>query len=182
MVLAMRAAGALAAERAARNLSPGLPNGNPMPIFRDAPSFLHALPATGALLALDVSPRRVGLAGTDAGRRLVTPLRTLMRRRLAADLDAIAEIARRRETVGLVLGWPLNMDGSEGPACQRVKSFAQELLRRLPLPLLLQDERLSTVAVAPEEPGRGGAGPRDHLAAAVILEDALRVMAAATRS
>lgn len=152
-----------------------------MPLHRDAVTFRRALPAEGSLLALDVSPRRIGIAGTDAGRRLVTPLRTLARRRLAADLDALAALARAREAAGLVVGWPLNMDGSEGPACERVRSFVGALLRRLPLPLLLQDERLTTVAVELHEAAgrRGTAAARDHLAAAVILEDALRAIAAA---
>jgi putative Holliday junction resolvase len=155
-----------------------------MPLDRDATSFARALPAQGSLLALDVSPRRIGVAGTDAGRRLVTPLRTLLRRRLAADLDAVAAIAASRATVGLVVGWPLNMDGSEGPACDRIRSFTQALQRRLPLPLLLQDERLTSVAVEPlDQPPRKEARQlRDHLAAAVILEDALRRLAAAAGS
>jgi putative Holliday junction resolvase len=150
-----------------------------MPIHRDARAFHEALPGEGSLLALDVSPRRIGVAGTDAGRRLVTPLRTLVRRRLAADLDAVTALARAREAAGLVVGWPLNMDGSEGPACDRVRGFARALERRLALPLLLQDERLSTVAVElAEAPRRARPGqPQDHLAAAVILEDALRRLA-----
>ena len=142
------------------------------------------LPSSGSLLALDVSPRRIGLAGTDAGRRLVTPLRTLARRRLASDLEAVAAVALEREVVGLVVGWPLNMDGSAGPACDRIRSFAGELARVLPLPLLLQDERLTTEAV--EQAIADGhyriknrAEPLDRLAAAVILEDALRAINAA---
>jgi len=144
-------------------------------------AFAAALPAVGSLLALDLSPARLGLAGSDAGRTLVTPLRTIRRNRLAADLDAVAAAAVARETVGLVVGWPLNMDGSAGRACDQVRSFVGELRRRLALPMLLQDERLTTAAVAQALddglfPRRRPGEPVDDLAAAVILEDALRAM------
>ncbi|HMR32047.1 MAG TPA: Holliday junction resolvase RuvX [Geminicoccaceae bacterium] len=162
-------------------------NGKPVTLFRDAPAFAAALPAFGSLLALDVSPRRIGFAGTDAGRRLVTPLATWARRRLDDDLAEIARLVRARDVVAFVVGWPLELDGRRGPSCDRVRSFVGALLRYIALPLFLQDERLTTAAVeqAIEEgrlslrPGE----PRDHLAAAVILEDALRAtgMAASSR-
>ncbi len=159
----------------------------PVTPFRNAAEFAAALPPEGSLLALDVSPRRIGFAGTDAGRRLVTPLHTLSRRGLDADLGRTAELVRSRHGIGLVLGWPLNMDGSAGPACDRIRAFAGQLIRRLALPLLLQDERLTTEAVAQaiadgrfRRPRHGE--PADHLAAAVILADALRSIAATTPS
>jgi putative Holliday junction resolvase len=161
---------------------PASGKGKPMRPTEQGSVFAAALPPTGSLLALDVSPRRIGLAGTDAGRRLVTPLHTIQRRRLADDLQVVARIAAERETVGLVLGWPLNMDGSIGSACDRIRSFANELLKALPLPILLQDERLTSAAV--EDAIAEGlyrvkrrGDPTDHLAAAVILEDALRGLA-----
>jgi putative holliday junction resolvase len=154
-------------------------NGNPSSLFRDAAAFAAVLPRQGSLLALDLSPRRIGFAGTDAGRALVTPLHTWDRRRLDTDLAHVAGLAAQRGSVGIVLGWPLGMDGTAGPACDRVRSFAGALLRRLALPLLLQDERLTTAAVdlALQEgryPRPKRDAPVDHLAAAVILEDALR--------
>jgi putative Holliday junction resolvase len=173
--------------RTARKLSPQAIDGNPVTLFRNASDFALALPRQGSLLALDLSPRRIGLAGTDSDRILVTPLVTLQRRRLEADLDRIAALAERRGSVALVLGWPLNMDGSQGPACDRVRSFAGQLLRRLGQPLLLQDERLTSAAV--ERALEDGRYPRprhgepvDHLAAAVILGDSLRAMAQTKRS
>ena len=104
-----------------------------------------------------------------------------MRHRLADDLRLIARIAGEREAVGLVIGWPLNMDGSAGPACDRIRSFANELVKALPMPALLQDERLTSAAVEDAiADGRYRVKNRtelnDHLAAAVILEDALRVI------
>lgn len=157
-------------------------DGKPASLFWDGPSFAAALPRDGSLLGIDLSPRRLGIAGTDAGRSLVTPLRTSPRRRLDADLAEIAALASAREVVGIVIGWPMSMDGRRGPACDRVRAFAGQLRRRLGLPILLQDERLTTAAV--EQAIAEGRYPvrrdeaTDHLAAAVILEDALRAMSA----
>ncbi|HET6467095.1 MAG TPA: Holliday junction resolvase RuvX [Geminicoccaceae bacterium] len=150
-----------------------------MPLIDNLGAFQECLPPSGSLLALDLSKRRIGLAGTDAGRSLVTPLHTLERARWVRDLARLQAVIRERQVVGLVVGWPLNMNGSAGPACQAVLATARKLEATLNLPILLQDERLTTsaVAFAIEEgrwprPKRGE--PVDHLAAAVILEDALR--------
>lgn len=153
-----------------------------MPVLDRPAAFREILPPKGSLLGLDMSQRRIGVAGTEPERRLVTPLVTLQRDKWARDSARLAAIAQEREAVGLVLGLPLNMDDSEGPAARRMRDWARNLARALRLPILLQDERLtsSAVAFAIEE----GRLPRprkgqllDHLAAAVILEDALRAMA-----
>ncbi len=149
-------------------------------VFTDAKAFRRTLPERGSLLALDASRRRIGIAGTDPRRRLVTPLSTLIRRGEAADFEVLSRLAAEREAAGLVLGWPLNMDGSEGAMAREARRLAQQLAHRLALPVLLQDERLTSFAV--EEALREGRLPRrrardahlDHFAAAVILEDALR--------
>ena len=140
------------------------------------------LPARGSLLALDASKRRVGLAGTDPERRLVTPLLTLVRSKWAQDVARLTTVIREREVVGLVVGLPLNMDGSEGPMAQAARALARNLEKAFGLPVLLQDERLTTFAVrdAIEEgrlprPKRRDE-PLDHYAAAVILEDALAAL------
>ena len=144
--------------------------------------FLAALPPKGSLLALDLSKRRIGLAGTDEERRLVTPLLTFERAGQAKDVARLQRVARERQAVGLVVGLPLNMDGSEGPMAETARREAKKLASALGLPILLQDERLTTFAV--EDAIREGRLPRprkgqhiDHYAAAVILEDALRALA-----
>lgn len=145
--------------------------------------FAAWLPARGALIALDASLRRIGIAATDPERRLVTPLRTVTRRSPAADFAEIGRIVQERAAVGLVLGFPVSMDGREGPPAEATRRLAAELAACLGLPVLLQDERLTTFAV--EQALREGhirlpkRRPRhlDHYAAAVILEDALRAMA-----
>jgi putative Holliday junction resolvase len=158
-----------------------------VPLHDDAPSFAAGLPALGSLLALDAGRRRLGLAGTDLERRLVTPLFTISRGRWPDDLAKIRRCVEERTVVGLVLGWPLNMDGSEGPACAAVRQLARQLEAAFALPLLLQDERLTSFAVEqaiaegrlpPPKKGQ----PLDHYAAAVILEDALRAMRAPARA
>jgi putative Holliday junction resolvase len=134
------------------------------------------------LLAFDVSKRAIGVAGADAGWRLATPLVTFRRRRLAADLERLRTVVREREAGALVIGWPLNMDGSEGPRCQSVRAFADRLDREFGLPILLWDERLSTFAAgeAADQAGLNAqqrADRLDALAAAIVLQDALDALA-----
>jgi putative Holliday junction resolvase len=142
------------------------------------------LPREGRLLALDVGSKTIGVASSDVLRSLATALTTLRRGKLAADLAALAELARRHEARALVIGLPLNMDGTEGPRCQSVRQFAANLARHGPpalatLPVLFQDERLSTAAVTrgmieDYDMSRAKRAERvDAAAAAWILESAL---------
>lgn len=150
----------------------------------DPASFMTKLGPRGSLLGLDIGRRRMGLAGTDLERRLVTPLFTISRGRWPDDQAKIRRAVEERAVAAFVLGWPLNMDGSEGPSCAVVREVARLLELAFPLPILLMDERLTTFAVEDAiaqgrlpVPKRGQ--PLDHYAAAVILEDALRMGAAA---
>ncbi len=134
------------------------------------------------LLALDVSKRAIGVAGADPSWRLATPLCTIRRRRFTQDVEALRTILRERAACALVIGWPLNMNGSEGPRCQSVRAFAQSLDGALGLPMLLWDERLTTFAAEEVADriglrGRTRATMLDALAAAAILQDALDTVA-----
>lgn len=156
-----------------------------MPILRNATALLPLLPAAGGLLALDVSPTRVGVAGTDPARKVVTPLVTLERHALATVLRRILGLADDRHAAAFVVGFPINMDGSEGPACARILSFTRALERRTRRPILLQDERLTTEAVLEaialgQVPRPAAGDPIDHYAAAVILADALAAVGRAS--
>jgi len=142
------------------------------------------LPREGRLMALDVGSKTIGVASSDVLRSLATPLSTLRRGKLAADLANLAELARKLEARALVIGLPLNMDGTEGPRCQSVRQFAANLERHGPpalaaLPVLFQDERLSTAAVTrgmidDYDMSRAKRAERvDAAAAAWILESAL---------
>lgn len=154
----------------------------PGPVTGEPAVFAGCLPPTGALVALDASPRRIGIAVTDPRRRLVTPLATFERRGDDADFARLRRIVEEREAVGLVVGFPVSMDGREGPPAEAARALARRLAVELGLPVLLQDERLTSFVV--EEAVREGRirlpkrGPRrlDHYAAAVILEDALRAI------
>ncbi|MFL5338472.1 MAG: Holliday junction resolvase RuvX [Geminicoccaceae bacterium] len=147
----------------------------------NAKAFGLLLPARGSLLALDVSKRRIGLAGTDHERLLATPLATFERAGARRDQERLQRLVRERQAVGLVLGLPINMDGSEGPMARTARAEAASFATGLALPALLQDERLSTFAV--EDAIAEGRLPRprkgqpvDHYAAMVILEDALKAL------
>ena len=145
---------------------------------------LKALVPDGRLMALDVGTRTIGVATSDALRMLATPLTTLKRGRLAADLAALAELIKKHEVKALAIGLPLNMDGSEGPRCQSVRQFAANIANHGPpalaaLPVVWQDERLSTAAVTrgmidDYDMSRAKRAERvDAAAAAWILESAL---------
>jgi len=135
--------------------------------------------APGArLLGLDVGEKTIGLALSDTTLTVASPMTTLRRGKFAADAERIAGIAAQEGVGGLVLGLPINMDGSEGPRCQSVRQFARNLGKRLPLPLAFWDERLSTAAVtrtllSADMTRKRRAETVDKLAAAYILQGAL---------
>ncbi|MCY7279990.1 MAG: Holliday junction resolvase RuvX, partial [Sphingomonas bacterium] len=112
-----------------------------------ASEYLGALPeAGGRLMALDVGTKTIGLATCDSGWSFATPAETVIRTKFTADLATLRAFASRHSIVGLVVGLPLNMDGSDSPRTQSVRAFARNL-EPLGLPLLLWDERWSTIAV-----------------------------------
>ena len=108
--------------------------------------FAAALPDAGKLAGLDVGTRTVGLAICDAGWHFAGPAETIRRTKFTKDLEALTAFIAREHIVGLVVGLPLNMDGSDSPRTQSVRAFARNLAP-LNLPILLWDERWSTQAV-----------------------------------
>lgn len=130
------------------------------------------------LLGFDLGTKTIGLALSDVERRLASPLETLARGKFTADAAHIIAITVRYGVGGLVLGLPLNMDGSEGPRAQATRAFARNLVRSLPLPLAFWDERLSTAAVTRSLIEADASRSRraavvDRMAAAYILQGAL---------
>jgi len=107
-------------------------------------------PARGALLGLDLGTKTIGVAVSDPDRRLATGVETIRRTAFTADAARLLAIAGARSAVGLVLGLPINMDGSEGPRAQSTRAFARNLARLTEMPIALWDERLSTAAVERE--------------------------------
>jgi len=149
-----------------------------LPPYDDPAAFAAALPSGRALMGLDLGTATIGLAVSDTGRRIASPLRTLRRSKFTADAAALLAVAAERGIGGLVLGLPRNMDGSEGPRAQSTRAFARNLGRLTELPIVFWDERLSTVAaeralLEADASRRRRAEVIDHVAAGYILQGLL---------
>jgi len=141
-------------------------------------AFAQALPRTGALAGLDLGTKTIGIAVSDGLRGIASPLTVIRRTKFTADAQALLQIAAERGLVGLVLGLPRNMDGSEGPRAQSTRAFARNLERLTPLPVTFWDERLSTVAaeralLEGDTSRKRRAEVIDQVAAGYILQGAL---------
>lgn len=106
-----------------------------------------ALPAKARLMGLDLGTKTIGVATSDLTRQIATPIEVISRKKFTADVNRLLEIAARENIGLLVLGLPVNMDGTEGPRAQSTRAFARNLARLTPLPVVFWDERLSTAAV-----------------------------------
>ena len=116
-------------------------------ISTTAGEFIEALGSPGGrLLGLDVGTKTIGLATCDSRWSFATPLETLRREKFTADLERLRALTKQHALAGLVVGLPLNMDGSDSPRTQSVRAFARNLAP-LALPILMWDERWSTIAV-----------------------------------
>ncbi len=147
-------------------------------IAEDLDAFRTALPAAGPLVGLDLGTHTIGVAISDGFRRVASPLETIKRKKFGIDAKALRAICDAREVVGIVLGLPLNMDGTEGPRCQATRAFARNLDPLANLPIGFWDERLSTVAaeralLEADTSRRRRAEVIDHVAASFILQGAL---------
>ena len=136
------------------------------------------LPAHAALMGLDLGTVTIGLAISDIGRRIASPLATIARRKFSVDAKVLLTEAAKHEIAAFVLGLPLNMDGSEGPRAQATRAFARNLRALTALPIVYWDERLSTAAVtrtliAADASRRRRDEVVDKMAAAFILQGAL---------
>ncbi len=147
-------------------------------IHDDIAGFLAALPASRALIGLDLGEKTIGVAVSDRLLSTASALETIRRRKFTLDAARLAEIAAAREIGGVVLGLPVNMDGTEGVRCQKTRAFARNLLPLLKLPITFWDERLSTVAaeralLEADMTRKRRAEVIDHVAAAYILQGLL---------
>ena len=145
-----------------------------LPLVEIAP----LLPARGALIGLDLGTKTIGVAASDPDRKLATGVETVRRKSFAADAARLIALAAERKAVGIVLGLPINMNGSEGPRAQSTRAFARNFAERSGLPVGLWDERLSTAAVerdllAADASRAQRAAVIDQHAAAFILQGAL---------
>ena len=137
------------------------------------------LPKSGALLGLDPGSKTVGIAVSDGLRMIATPVEVIPRgRKLKPVLDRLFEIYDERSCAGLVIGLPLNLDGSAGPRVQATKALVFNILKHRDVPLAYQDERLSSaeaerVMIAADLSRARRAEAIDASAAAIILQTAL---------
>ena len=148
-----------------------------MPIFKPDEFLLNILPKK-RLLGIDHGTKTLGIAVSNSDWTIATAVSTIKRNKLKSDIKQLISIFDQYEITGLVIGWPLNMDGSVGPRCDSVRDFTKSLLSIVELPVLLQDERLSTMAVERpminEDLSRKKRKLRkDYLAASWILQTAL---------
>ncbi len=151
-------------------------------------NIVDARPMGAPLMGLDVGKKTIGVAVCDAGHSVAVPVCTIKRTKFSKDIKEITRLVREYEIAGYVIGYPLNMDGSEGPRCQSIRDFALEFERQLPGDLHggapwvdLHDERLSTATVEDfvdqhvdiSKRKAKDKGILDKLAAQVILQGAL---------
>ncbi|MCR9078041.1 MAG: Holliday junction resolvase RuvX [Hyphomonadaceae bacterium] len=140
---------------------------------------LPSLPATGPLLGLDPGAKSIGVAASDGLRMIATPVEIITRgKKLRPVLNRLFEIYDERACVGLVVGLPLNLDGSSGPRVQAARALVYNLLQFRDVPLAFQDERLSSaeaerVMLAADMTRARRAATIDASAAAIILQTAL---------
>lgn len=147
-------------------------------IYEDMSVFAKAVGPMLPLAGLDLGTKTIGVSVSDAMQSVATPLETIKRKKFTLDAEALLAICSARGIAGLVLGLPLNMDGSDGPRVQSTRAFARNLARLTPLPITYWDERLSTVAaeraLLEADTSRKRRGEViDHVAAGFILQGAL---------
>ena len=130
------------------------------------------------LLGLDVGTKTIGMALSDVTRSVATPFDTIRRTKFTADAKTIREVVEKNQVGALVIGFPLNLDGSEGPRAQSTRAFARNLAAHVEVPMVFWDERLSTAAVErhlieADASRKRRAEVVDRMAAAYILQGAL---------
>ena len=130
------------------------------------------------LIGVDLGTKTIGLALSDVERRIATPFDTIRRAKFTRDVEVLRGIVEKHAVVALVIGLPLNMDGSEGPRVQSTRAFVRQAHPILGLPFVFWDERLSTAAVTRALIDQDASRARraevvDRMAAAYILQGAL---------
>ncbi|MEP5761357.1 MAG: Holliday junction resolvase RuvX [Litoreibacter sp.] len=147
-------------------------------IYNDVEEFAGMLPQMVALVGLDLGTVTLGVAVSDSLLTVATPLETIKRKKFTVDAQALLAIMTKRSVGGIVLGLPLNMDGSEGPRVQSTRAFARNLSRLTDVPITFWDERLSTVAaeralLEADTSRKRRSEVIDHVAAGYILQGTL---------
>jgi putative Holliday junction resolvase len=138
-----------------------------------------ALPVASPVMGLDLGSKTIGVAVSDTSLMIASPLALIRRTKFTQDAEALFALMSTRGAGGLIIGLPVNMDGTEGPSCQSARAFGRNLLRLRDLPIAFWDERLSTTAVnrvlidEADVSRKRRAQAVDRMAAAWILQGAL---------
>jgi putative Holliday junction resolvase len=156
-------------------------------IAADIESFAAALSPNRAIAGLDLGTMTIGVALSDLRRQVATPIEVIRREKFTLDAARLLALLDQRGATGIVLGLPLNMDGSSGPRVQSTQAFARNLEKLTPLPICFWDERLSTVAAERALLEADTSRKRrkeviDQVAAGFILQGALDRMAYLARN
>ncbi len=117
-----------------------------MPVL-DLTDFRAAVPRNTPVMGLDLGEKTIGVAVSDISLRIATPLELIRRVKFTRDVETLFKLMDSRGAAGVIIGLPVNMDGTEGPRCQSVRAFGRHLLRLRDLPIAFWDERLSSAAV-----------------------------------
>jgi len=140
--------------------------------------LIETLPANRPIAAIDLGTKTIGVAVSDLGRSFANPRPVIIRKKFSVDAAALLALLEREQVHALVIGLPINMDGSEGPRAQASRAFARNLKQLTELPLMFWDERLSTVAaeralIEMDVSRKNRQGRIDSAAAAFILQGVL---------
>lgn len=145
---------------------------------QDIAEFASLLPERGRLIGVDAGTKTLGLALSDVTRTIASPLETIVRKKFTIDAQRLFELTAQHDVGGLVIGLPINLDGTEGPRAQGTRAICRNINKLSPLPLLLWDERLTTQAaermlIDADQTRKRRGEVIDKLAATLILQNAL---------
>jgi putative Holliday junction resolvase len=145
---------------------------------QDIAEFASLLPQRGRLIGVDAGTKTLGLALSDVTRTIGSPLETIVRKKFTLDAARLFELVREHDVGGLVIGLPINLDGTEGPRAQGTRAICRNINKLSPLPILLWDERLTTQAaermlIDADQTRKRRGEVIDKLAATLILQNAL---------
>lgn len=144
----------------------------------DPDAFRDLLEPSRRLLGLDLGTKTIGLALSDVNRTIASSLETIRRKKFTTDMIRLMELVESHDVQGLVLGLPINLDGSEGPRAQATRAFARNVNQKSSLPILLWDERMTTQAaerllIEADSSRKRRGEVVDKMAATLILQGAL---------
>jgi putative holliday junction resolvase len=154
-------------------------------LYTNMADFAAAIPEYRRIIGLDVGTTTIGIALSDISRMIASPMETINRTKFTKDIERLKAIITEQNVAGIVIGWPVNMDGSQGPRCQSTKQFVKNVEAHVNIPSVMWDERMSSMAVdkamLEADLSRQKRDKHiDKLAASYILQGALEAMRAPT--